>query len=339
MTIRRCRGFTLIELLVVIAIIGILAAMVFPVFARARESARKVVCLSNVKNIALAFQMYLADYNALPPGEHRQEVNDFFGEGCEFYAMAQNPYLQVPVILDEYIRNRDVWRCPSGKFSSPWFINPCLPDWWTAHQLAEHLWWTPCTACMATFPPGWGGIITDSFTQESCVALAQASNERTPVQGAFSQTIGTPRTNRDLKEAAINDPVKHVVCGDAAYDIEPYRSSRFAYPDMYGIEKAACRYPVGDWEGCPATQECAACDPRFQTDTDFRKKNSHPRHLGGANLGFADGHAAWMHSEVLIFSGEADSSYVEPAEDLTGIYICGWGPPNAAAQAFLDSLH
>ena len=59
----RRRGFTLIELLVVIAIIGILAAMVFPVFARARESARKVVCLSNIKNIALAFQMYLADNN------------------------------------------------------------------------------------------------------------------------------------------------------------------------------------------------------------------------------------------------------------------------------------
>ncbi|MBN1460995.1 MAG: type II secretion system protein, partial [Armatimonadetes bacterium] len=60
---RRSKGFTLIELLVVIAIIGILAAMVFPVFARARESARKAVCLSNVKNIGLAIQMYLADNN------------------------------------------------------------------------------------------------------------------------------------------------------------------------------------------------------------------------------------------------------------------------------------
>jgi len=75
----RRRGFTLIELLVVIAIIGILAAMVFPVFARARESARKAVCLSNVKNLALAVQMYLADNNdTLPPGEHRQEVLDYF---------------------------------------------------------------------------------------------------------------------------------------------------------------------------------------------------------------------------------------------------------------------
>ena len=79
MVMRRRKGFTLIELLVVIAIIGILAAMVFPVFARARESARKAVCLSNVKNIALAIQMYLGDYNDhFPPTETRTEVVDWF---------------------------------------------------------------------------------------------------------------------------------------------------------------------------------------------------------------------------------------------------------------------
>ena len=59
----RRKGFTLIELLVVIAIIAILAAMLFPVFARARESARKIQCLSNVKNIAMAFQIYLTDFD------------------------------------------------------------------------------------------------------------------------------------------------------------------------------------------------------------------------------------------------------------------------------------
>jgi prepilin-type N-terminal cleavage/methylation domain-containing protein len=74
----RRRGFTLIELLVVIAIIGILAAMLFPVFARARESARKIQCLSNVKNIALAVQMYLTDYDRFPPDETRREVIDYF---------------------------------------------------------------------------------------------------------------------------------------------------------------------------------------------------------------------------------------------------------------------
>ncbi len=58
---RRVKGFTLIELLVVIAIIGILAAMLFPVFARARESARKTQCLANIKNIAIALNMYLVE--------------------------------------------------------------------------------------------------------------------------------------------------------------------------------------------------------------------------------------------------------------------------------------
>ena len=71
-------AFTLIELLVVIAIIGILAGMLFPVFARARESARKIQCLVNVKNIAMAAQMYLTDWERTPPWEHRREVTDWF---------------------------------------------------------------------------------------------------------------------------------------------------------------------------------------------------------------------------------------------------------------------
>jgi len=113
-TMRRRQGFTLIELLVVIAIIGILAAMVFPVFARARESARKAVCLSNVKNIALAIQMYLGDNNdTLPPSEHRAEVLEFMT--CEEGSTYANPYLRWPLVLDEYVKNRDVWKCPSAK--------------------------------------------------------------------------------------------------------------------------------------------------------------------------------------------------------------------------------
>src|ERR1700676_4164590 len=60
---RSRNGFTLIELLVVIAIIAILAAILFPVFARARESAKKTSCLSNTKQIGLAAMMYLNDYD------------------------------------------------------------------------------------------------------------------------------------------------------------------------------------------------------------------------------------------------------------------------------------
>jgi prepilin-type N-terminal cleavage/methylation domain-containing protein len=124
MPFRRRKGFTLIELLVVIAIIGILAAMLFPVFARARESARKIQCLSNVKNIAMAFQMYLTDYDAFPPYLSDGSYNDVYdllltanagrSDMCQYRAFQSDPYLRWPVILDEYIRNRDVWNCPSA---------------------------------------------------------------------------------------------------------------------------------------------------------------------------------------------------------------------------------
>nr|MBP8953256.1 prepilin-type N-terminal cleavage/methylation domain-containing protein [Armatimonadota bacterium] len=60
---RRTSGFTLIELLVVIAIIAILAAILFPVFARAREKARQASCQSNIKQIMLACIMYKTDYD------------------------------------------------------------------------------------------------------------------------------------------------------------------------------------------------------------------------------------------------------------------------------------
>lgn len=57
------RAFTLIELLVVIAILAIIAALLFPVFSNARESARTTRCLSNLRQIALALQLYLSDYS------------------------------------------------------------------------------------------------------------------------------------------------------------------------------------------------------------------------------------------------------------------------------------
>src|ERR1051326_7463049 len=66
----RRQGFTLIELLVVIAVIAIIAAILFPVFAQAREKARSVRCLSNMRQIGTAVTMYLQDYDGQYPQEH-----------------------------------------------------------------------------------------------------------------------------------------------------------------------------------------------------------------------------------------------------------------------------
>jgi prepilin-type N-terminal cleavage/methylation domain-containing protein/prepilin-type processing-associated H-X9-DG protein len=102
------RAFTLIELLVVIAIIAILAAILFPVFAQAREKARASGCLSNTKQLALAVEMYAQDYdetliwNPWPGGNAAQPA------GCTPY-----PSTAFEVLLQPYVRNTGVFKCPS----------------------------------------------------------------------------------------------------------------------------------------------------------------------------------------------------------------------------------
>lgn len=81
---RARRGFTLIELLVVIAIIVILAAILFPVFATAREKARQAACLSNLKQIGLGAMMYAQDYDeSLPFWQAAYVTNPFTAETPE----------------------------------------------------------------------------------------------------------------------------------------------------------------------------------------------------------------------------------------------------------------
>src|SRR5688500_3211019 len=84
--VRKNRAFTLIELLVVIAIIAILAAILFPVFARARENARRASCQSNLKQIGLGVMQYVQDYDERYPAWARS-LNNPLGNSSEIFWM------------------------------------------------------------------------------------------------------------------------------------------------------------------------------------------------------------------------------------------------------------
>ncbi len=110
------RGFTLIELLVVIAIIAILAAILFPVFARAREKARQTSCLSNLKQIGLAHLMYAQDYDETFL-RGRYHGTCMFGHlhnaGTNGGTEAITDYYGWFTHIYPYINNTQVFRCPS----------------------------------------------------------------------------------------------------------------------------------------------------------------------------------------------------------------------------------
>lgn len=117
-------GFTLIELLVVIAIIAILAAILFPVFAQAREKARAISCISNLKQIGLAFLMYTQDYDETFPNAAVGPSDD---GGCAPKLSWYNAGGGWTTLVNPYIKAGGIYRCPSAE--SPFWLTGGPEGW------------------------------------------------------------------------------------------------------------------------------------------------------------------------------------------------------------------
>jgi prepilin-type N-terminal cleavage/methylation domain-containing protein/prepilin-type processing-associated H-X9-DG protein len=135
-------GFTLIELLVVIAIIAILAAILFPVFAQAREKARAITCVSNEKEIGLAMLQYVQDYDETFPLLSYND-NGSYG-GTHEWSYTINPYVKSG---NTYASS---WNVIGGVFAEPDYPHPMIADEYSVSPLIFH----GPNACGTSYPAG-----------------------------------------------------------------------------------------------------------------------------------------------------------------------------------------
>ena len=167
----RSRGFTLIELLVVIAIIAILAAILFPVFAQAREKARQTACLNNMKQIILAEMMYTQDYDEMLPRIRFGPANS-----NKYWVHA------IDDALSPYIKAEKAWACPSDSIAR----NDCDTDGWGEKISYAFTYYLPASA------PQNGNPVEIQFGVHSLHAAAASTNYDSltlPAIGAPADTI------------------------------------------------------------------------------------------------------------------------------------------------------
>jgi prepilin-type N-terminal cleavage/methylation domain-containing protein/prepilin-type processing-associated H-X9-DG protein len=255
-------GFTLVELLVVIAIIALLAAMLFPVFAQARDKGRRAVCLSNHRQLATALLMYIQDHDeTFPPALYEKE----------------DQYPAWPIAIEPYSKaNRQLTLCPSlGTGGSSWAYDmnspgnqpaynappPAQPRWARFAQVGIN--WVYLTPLRYDCPGHGGAYAPDA----------------TPLPTRLME-VGTPAQTVMLSDSAFmadsrvawgshHGPVGYLV-------VDPPRAAKLT----------KCVYWFGGWKGIYGGQD----GPYGRVAV---------RHTDGTIVSWVDGHTTWMRIDKL----------------------------------------
>ena len=250
------RGFTLIELLVVIAIIAILAAILFPVFAQAREKARAIACLSNTKQLALGITQYEQDFDEKCPN------------GVNSYGGGQGWAGQIY----PYVKSTGVYVCPDDSSISGSSSHPTSYGYNSQVTLAS------------TNPaPGAAGAAPDSLTiaqynaPAKTVLLAEVTNSGGyDVSQGYNAGTGTTAPGDDYVTSAGGSPGGFGIGG--AYDPSGFQSNGGTAGGTATTLKWATGYLRNSRTGA--------------AQGDFT--GAMGRHTGGANYVMADGHAKFF---------------------------------------------
>lgn len=301
---RRQFGFTLIELLVVIAIIAILAAILFPVFAQAREKARQAMCQSNLKQIGLAYLMYAQDYDEI--GAPMWGKNCLNPDGSAIAGCAPGVFTDTawggywPDLIYPYVKagkahingagsgkgNRAVFSCPS--------VEAVLQD-------------------MSGGTSGWGAVsygITQSYMHNDPVAREGIGGDFLCGQEPSAQGQGWGCA-KGVNFAAVGHPAESIMFGEGHVGLGPYYNAEYmsiGLPDP--LTEEAQSYPaIGVWPvgyssqrpiWMSKQQETWGGDIAWGQNTEdgnncfgipgYCQDRVYRRHSNAANYLYADGH-------------------------------------------------
>jgi len=272
-TVRRSSAFTLIELLVVIAIIAILAAILFPVFAQAREKARQASCISNLKQLALAVGQYTQDYDETYP---TTALFDEIGN-----AEARAWYW--PYRIQPYVKSIEAFWCPSDSGSQS--------DWCTDYNCFESVRISYAANSLMGGPNLPGNTATGIFAVTNNGWFSQGWYPAVNRNGIALADVNYPAATIMLGEKHADDVARipawsWLSNNTAAYwptalylwDSNSNSTSDWPYADTgAGIPNGVrpnATYPLGREGGCPLN------------------------HSGLTNFAFADGHVKAMKPEA-----------------------------------------
>ncbi|MFM7320406.1 MAG: DUF1559 domain-containing protein [Armatimonadota bacterium] len=268
MTLRsRNQGFTLIELLVVIAIIAILAAILFPVFAQAREKARAASCLSNIKQLTLGMAMYAQDYDETFP-EWRWDQNFSTSWGDKGSPSPNNATTIWYYAIYPYVKNGKVYACPSAT---------------TRVRFRENGWFIYDST--GTQPLGRLPILDNEY-------LSYGANE--PLTYSYP-ALAAQASPADTM--LLGDCISALTSWDCYGDWANWENAGRPAGDV----RANFRIPRASWaktDGRIPNYYGNACSglPAGSGQFPVQWDESSSLHQKGSNIGFADGHAKFLQA-------------------------------------------